>query len=80
MTKKSNLQIKHTSTFNEIKDESFIISQSILNGIPLKLKRKIKSNEKYQKFIILEICDENIKMKFINNFQNGKKNKKKIQK
>jgi hypothetical protein len=74
--RKSNLTIKHTSTMNEIKDETFIISQSISNGIPLKLQRKIKSNEKFQKFIILEICNEKLQNEVERQFSEWKEQHK----
>ena len=56
----TKLEIKHTSTLNEIKDETFMISQSITNNIALKLQRKIKDDQKLQKFIIVEICNEQL--------------------
>ena len=57
------LTIKKLSTYNEISDESFLISQAIQNGIVLKLRRKIKSTKDHQRISIIEICDERLQTK-----------------
>ena len=72
----SNFTIKHLSTLNEIKDETFLIFQSIQNFIPLKLQRKIKNDEKLQKFIILEICDEKLQNEVNEQFSQWKQKQK----
>ena len=72
----SNFTIKHLSTLNEIKDETFLIFQSIQNFIPLKLQRKIKNDEKLQKFFILEICDEKLQNEVNEQFSQWKQKQK----